>query len=278
MFWGIPCLLTADDGLLVLNTCCFVFSIQGCWGWLGLLVPLELSPVSASGERCCRYHHIHRHTHTHTCCFIYVAAGRVAYQQLGARYLYPFVNTYLPNMSLKTGKLRVRGSCAGVEYTNQRFALRWNTKLFACPCFQILTHPLVNTTHYLSLYDAASPHAQRTADRQTTMPVPHWTPVTIKSPSWACLALNRKGPGRRGGGVVVVCYTTLLSCPPRLAGRLGSGFGKGKGGRNLAGDREHQISRMFVCFLAGRACLWCGGGCSNLPRPGGGTMSSVTGL
>lgn len=87
------------------------------------------------------------------------------------------------------------------------------------------------------------------------MPVPHWTPVTIKSPSWACLALNRKGPGRRGGGVVVVCYTTLLSCPPRLAGRLGSGFGKGKGGRNLAGDREHQISRMFVCFLAGRACL-----------------------
>lgn len=55
--------------------------------------------------------------------------------------------------------------------------------------------------------------------------------------------------------MVVVCYTTLLSCPPRLAGRLGSGFGKGKGGRNLAGDREHQISRMFVCFLAGRACL-----------------------
>lgn len=118
---------------------------------MGLLVPLELSPVSASGERCCRYHHIHRHTHTHTCCFIYVAAGRVANQQLGARYLYPFVNTYLPNMSLKTGKHRVRGSCAEVEYTNQPFALRWNTKPFICMSMLPNTYPPTCQHHPLPL-------------------------------------------------------------------------------------------------------------------------------
>lgn len=62
-------------------------------------------------------------------------------------------------------------------------------------------------------------------------------PSSIKSPSRACLVLNRKGPGRLSG--VWWCVTPscpVLSSPSgRQARRLGSGFGKG--GRNLVGDK-----------------------------------------
>lgn len=193
----------------------------------------------------CRYRRIQLHTST-CMCFISVGENRVAYEGLAAGCLYPFVNTQL---DVKTREVSVSSSHVGVEYTDRIYLERNRHKP---------SSHLVHVSKYLStsvrrrVPSVANNHRQNTTGR----------PSSIKSPSWARLTLNRKGPGRWRRSVLVVCYAILSSPSGRLAGWV-RGSGREGGGQNLSPgtnlldwrSTEYQISRTSVCFLADKACL-----------------------